>query len=93
MIISMFNQAMMIGFGLPAIYLVVKYDGWRESIGIVLGSVSAAFMILSALKGGQWGILVLCGGFYLFTYPRLIKFVTSWCKGKFKKDKKEEKTV
>jgi len=82
-------QIAMVLLGIPAIYLIVKYDGWRESLGIVLGDLALPFIVFSALKGGQWGMLVLCAVFFVLTCPRLFNFVVGWFKSKFNKENKK----
>ena len=81
MLISVFAQVMIILLTVPAIWLVVKYDGWRESIGVGLGILSVPFIAYSALRHGQWGFLVPCIVFVVATFPILLIGI----KTKFKK--------
>ena len=85
MLISVFAQVMIILLACPAIWLVVKYDGWRESIGVAIGIVAVPFIVYSALRHGQWGIIIPCVVFIIATFPILLTGI----KNKFRKEKIE----
>ena len=80
-LISVTAQVFIILLCCPAIWLVVRYDGWREAIGIGLGIISLPFILYSALRHGQWGFLVPCIVFVIATFPALVNGV----KEKFRK--------
>jgi hypothetical protein len=82
-LISVFAQVMIILLACPAIWLIVKYDGWRESIGVGLGVVATPFIAYSALRHGQWGFIIPCGFFIIATFPIIVRAI----KTKFKKEK------
>jgi len=84
-LISVFAQVMIILLACPAIWLIVKYDGWRESIGVGIGIMSVPFIIYSALRHGQWGFIIPCVLFVIATFPILLRGI----KTKFKKTEKE----
>ncbi len=73
MLISVFAQICIILFVCPAIWLIVKYDGWRESVGVTLGVIATPFIIYSALRHGQWGIIIPCVVFIVATFPVLVR--------------------
>jgi len=73
MLISVFAQICIILFVCPAIWLIVKYDGWKESIGVILGVIAVPFIAYSALRHGQWGIIIPCIVFLIATFPVLVR--------------------
>lgn len=73
MLISVVAQIGIILFVCPAIWLIVKYDGWRESIGVTLGVIAVPFIAYTALRHGQWGIIIPCIVFIIATFPVLVK--------------------
>jgi hypothetical protein len=81
MLINVFAQICIILFVCPAIWLIVKYDGWKESIGVALGVVATPFIAYTALRHGQWGIIVPCVVFIVATFPILLTSI----KTKFRK--------
>ena len=83
MLISVFAQVFIILLTCPAIWLVVKYDGFRESIGVALGVLSVPFIMYTALRHGQWGFFIPCIVFIVATFPILLTGI----KNKFQKDK------
>lgn len=83
MLISVFAQIAIILLACPAIWLIVKYDGWRESVGVGIGVLATPFIAYSALRHGQWGFIVPCVVFIVATFPILLKAI----KNKFKKEK------
>jgi hypothetical protein len=80
-LISVFAQICIILLACPAIWLVVKYDGWRETIGVGLGVLAIPFIAYSALRHGQWGFIIPCIVFIVATFPVLL----TGFKNKFKK--------
>jgi hypothetical protein len=80
-LISVVAQLGIILFACPAIWLVVKYDGWREGIGVALGVVAVPFIAYSSLRHGQWGIFIPCVVFIIATFPILLTLIEN----KFKK--------
>jgi len=68
-------QIFIILFTCPAIWLIVKYDGWRESIGVALGVLATPFIIYNAIHHGQWGLLIPCIVFIVATFPILLKAI------------------
>ena len=82
MLINVFGQAMIVLLICPAIWLVVKYDGWRETIGVGLGVLAVPFVTYTALRHGQWGFLVPSAFFVVATFPILLTGI----KNKFKKN-------
>lgn len=81
MLISVFAQACIILLACPAIWLIVKYDGWRETIGVGLGVLAIPFIAYSALRHGQWGFIIPCVVFIVATFPVILQGI----KTKFKK--------
>jgi len=82
MLINVFAQAMIVLLICPAIWLVVKYDGWRETIGVGVGILAVPFVGYTALRHGQWGFLVPCIVFVIATFPILLTGI----KNKFKRN-------
>lgn len=82
MLISVFAQICIILFVCPAIWLIVKYDGWKESIGVGLGVIAVPFIAYTALRHGQWGIIIPCIVFIVATFPILLTGI----KNKFRKE-------
>ena len=73
MLVSIFAQIFIILLVCPAIWLVVKYDGWPETIGIGLGVIAVPFIGYSALRHGQWGFIIPCIVFLVATFPILLR--------------------
>ena len=82
MLISVVAQIGIILFVCPAIWLIIKYDGWRESIGVALGVIAVPFIAYTALRHGQWGIIIPCIVFIVATFPILLTGI----KTKFRKE-------
>ena len=81
MLISVFAQVCIILLTCPAIWLIIKYDGWRETIGVGIGVLAIPFIGYSALRHGQWGFIIPCVIFLVATFPVLLTGI----KNKFKK--------
>jgi len=81
MLINVFAQAMIVFLVSITIWLVIKYDGWRETIGVGIGILAVPFVAYTALRHGQWGFLVPCVVFVIATFPILLTGI----KNRFKK--------